>query len=115
MMKWQDIQEVLEGRNNRRSDAGAITGVFLTGAAIGVVAGMLLAPRSGKETRDKLKQGVKTGIDTTKDKANDAKDSAKASVGQAAEVAKRTVAEGKRATREVKRRSGGSNESEEEE
>lgn len=34
----------------------------LVGAAAGFVAGVLLAPKSGKETRDDLKKGAKEGV-----------------------------------------------------
>ncbi len=38
-----------------RDDASSTLASFLIGAAVGAGLGLLLAPRSGKETRDKLK------------------------------------------------------------
>lgn len=39
---------------------------MILGAAAGVVAGIFLAPKSGKETREDLKKQGKEAIDTTK-------------------------------------------------
>lgn len=37
---------------------GSSTGAFLFGAALGAVAGLLFAPRSGEETRQELEEGA---------------------------------------------------------
>ena len=37
------------------------TALILGGLAVGVAAGMLLAPRSGKETRSNIRRGVRAG------------------------------------------------------
>ena len=37
--------------------------VFLFGLGVGAGLGVLLAPKSGQETRDKIADGVKTGVD----------------------------------------------------
>ena len=42
-----------------KSSTGKYVGVALLGAALGAVAGVLFAPRSGKETRRQIKQGAK--------------------------------------------------------
>ena len=44
---------------------------LLTGIAVGIGIGMLLAPDKGSETRDKLSQSLKDLGDTIKDKAVD--------------------------------------------
>jgi gas vesicle protein len=47
------------------------TGKFLTGfvigGAIGAIAGILLAPKSGKETREELAKGAKEAAERTKE------------------------------------------------
>jgi gas vesicle protein len=50
------------GENNKDSHFWDSLLTFMAGAAAGFVAGILLAPASGKETRKKIKdQAVKTG------------------------------------------------------
>ena len=39
------------------------TAFILGGLAVGVAAGMLLAPKSGKETRSGIKRGARAGYD----------------------------------------------------
>ena len=39
------------------------TALILTGLAVGVAAGILLAPKSGKETRSDIRRGVNAGYD----------------------------------------------------
>ena len=43
---------------------------FLVGAAVGTAAGLLLAPRSGKKTRMKIKDESKRMVDDVAKKAN---------------------------------------------
>lgn len=40
---------------NRASAVGTMALMFVGGAVLGAVAGMLLAPKSGKETREEIK------------------------------------------------------------
>ena len=40
--------------SDNKSDLGGVLGAFLAGALIGVGVGLLLAPKSGKETRRQL-------------------------------------------------------------
>lgn len=61
------------GRKNRSGREETVSAVawFLTGAAIGVTAGMLLAPKSGRDTRrylsDKTQQGREAVAQTGSD------------------------------------------------
>ena len=94
---------MLDWRNSRsKPDAGAVAAVLLMGAVVGAAAGLLLAPQSGEQTRARLKQKAKGSVDKTVSKTNEVRNAAEANFNQAAEVARRTVAEAKRATREVK-------------
>lgn len=53
----------------------AVAGVA-AGAAVGAVGGILLAPKSGKETRENIKNASKQAVNTVSDKALDAKSKA---------------------------------------
>ena len=62
---------------------------FVTAAAAGVAAGMLLAPKSGKETRDELKAKA----DETKARANDTATRLKGAVKDGYESVRHTAGE----------------------
>ena len=55
---------------------------FLIGAAVGTATGLLLAPRSGKKTRMKIKDETKRMADDAVKKANESIDSAKKALNQ---------------------------------
>lgn len=55
----------------------AIAAGIVAGSAVGVVTGLLIAPRSGKETREDIANMTKEGIETTKDKIGDMTDTVK--------------------------------------
>jgi gas vesicle protein len=57
---------------------GVVKGGFLFGAVAGVVAGLLLAPRSGRETREQLfgQAGISGQVDRIKGAIGAGKDSA---------------------------------------
>jgi gas vesicle protein len=65
-----------------------LKGAFL-GAVAGAVSGLLLAPKSGKETRS----DIKTKAVSTKDKAVDQADKAKDAVEEKAKNARRVIDE----------------------
>ncbi|MDP3090559.1 MAG: YtxH domain-containing protein [Nitrospira sp.] len=55
----------MENRTEKRSSTGVVLVGFLSGAICGVIAAVLIAPRSGKETRRsivKLAQEVEEGV-----------------------------------------------------
>jgi gas vesicle protein len=47
----------------QNNTTGLLVAGLLFGAAVGVAAGLLLAPQSGNKTREILKQGFATGAD----------------------------------------------------
>ena len=47
----------------QNSTTGLLVAGLLFGAAIGVAAGLLLAPQAGNKTREILRQGMVTGAD----------------------------------------------------
>jgi gas vesicle protein len=53
---------------------------FLVGMAIGVIAGLLLAPRSGQQTRKYLRERSNTGLDYLNQKAGKLRESAEGMV-----------------------------------
>ncbi|MGO8788274.1 MAG: YtxH domain-containing protein [Terriglobia bacterium] len=52
-------------------NSGASVGFFLAGLGIGAVIALLLAPRSGKETRDLIAQKAEEGRDYVKTKSDE--------------------------------------------
>lgn len=104
MVRLQDIQDILEGRN-KRSDAGSTVTALTVGAAMGAVAGVLLAPRSGKETRDRIMQKTSRSIDDKKEKIENARDKTQEKVDQAADVATTAADQEKQMVKDAQRRS----------
>ncbi|MCL1876472.1 YtxH domain-containing protein [Candidatus Saccharibacteria bacterium] len=76
--------------NKSKAKGFAMGAVF--GAAVGVVAGLLTAPKSGKETRADIKEKAGEAKDFTVKKAGEAKEFA----GQKFEVAKKSGKEWKK-------------------
>ncbi|WP_246073853.1 YtxH domain-containing protein [Fluviicola chungangensis] len=61
-----------EEKNKKKSgNASKIVGSLVAGAAVGLAAGILLAPDKGKNTRAKLMKDAEDRTDKLKDKAND--------------------------------------------
>lgn len=46
---------------------------FIIGVSLGVIAGLLCAPRPGRETRDELRRGALDGLDYVSDEATKAR------------------------------------------
>ncbi|MDQ1328288.1 MAG: hypothetical protein QG641_1573 [Candidatus Poribacteria bacterium] len=59
-----------------RDDIGKIVIAFFAGATMGAIAGLLLAPSSGSETRQKIKDATVTAKDKAVEKFEEAKDGA---------------------------------------
>jgi|SRR5579859_5955348 len=57
-------------------DGGASFVWFLAGLGLGVVAGVLYAPRSGEETREVLRARAEEGREYVRNRARDARDQA---------------------------------------
>lgn len=86
-----------EAFENHGSDSSFLLG-FLAGAALGVVAAILYAPKSGEETRghlkdlaDQQKQNLSNQWENTKGKAGEAVNAAREKLDAAAEQAKTVV------------------------
>ena len=73
-----------------KSTGKAIVG-FIFGAAVGVAAGMLFAPRSGVETRKKLEKKAKEYSEDITKKVTEKIDDLKGSVNELANEAKAKV------------------------
>ena len=59
--------------SDKKSGAGKFALGALIGAAVGTVAGILTAPKSGKETRDDIKRKAGEAKDAAGEKAEDLK------------------------------------------
>lgn len=112
MVRWQDIQEVVDGSKRRRS-RNSHFGVLAIGTAIGAAAGLLFAPHSGRVTRMKIKLKTKAEADKGKEKVHDIKEEvvnkakdAKDAAADTKEATKSAIDEGKRAARESKENNG---------
>jgi gas vesicle protein len=55
---------------------------FIIGVGLGVIAGLLCAPRPGRETRDELRRGALDGLDYVSDEATKARASAERWLGK---------------------------------
>lgn len=80
MMIIRDIVDMVnkEKRKTERTRAAKCAAGYALGlvavAAVGVAVGMLFAPKSGKETREDIKEKVTDSIETIKDKAQKVKE-----------------------------------------
>ena len=70
---------------------GARTRLVLIGLGAGALAGLLLAPKSGKLLRKDLKRGYDDALDTVGDWADEAKDRVGAASDRVREVASRSA------------------------
>jgi len=64
-------------KDEKSGNLSKVVGTLVAGAAVGVAAGILLAPEKGKKTRAKLMKDAKDLTDKLKKKADDGIDSIK--------------------------------------
>ncbi len=77
----------------RNHHCGSVFGAFVGGAIIGGVVALLLAPRSGAETRGMIRDFVDDEMDMVKDKAAAARDYAMDEIGKYKRKARRAVSQ----------------------
>jgi gas vesicle protein len=85
-----------DNQNNHSSPLGGYLAAFAIGALAGAVTALLLAPRSGKETRQMIAdrgQKFKDDAQKTYEQAKDYIGSAKAKISDAVEAGKEAVSE----------------------
>lgn len=75
--------------SSESSNIGTAITFLLIGLGAGALAGLLLAPKAGKQLRKDLKRGFEDAKDTLDDWADDAKDHLRDVGDRAREVAKR--------------------------
>ncbi len=80
---------------------------FVGGAILGGVVALLLAPRSGAETRGKIRDFVDDEIDAIKDKALDAREFAEETIDKYKRKARRAVGQLEEMVEEAKGCAGG--------
>lgn len=66
--RFEDVLEALSGRTSRNQAAKAVAGLGI-GLAIGALAGLLFAPKSGRETRQDVRDAAEKGARIVKEKA----------------------------------------------
>jgi gas vesicle protein len=108
MVRWQDLQDVIDNRGRQSGNTGSTIAAVTAGAALGLVAGLLLAPKSGRETRDQLLQKTKHSMDEGQEKIEEARDKVQEKADKVADTASQAVDREKEAVKEVQRRSNNS-------
>jgi len=68
---------------------------FAAGLSAGALASMLLAPKSGSETREQIKSKIQNARTKTKEKVDDSKDMVKDRIEEVKGKAKQTADEGR--------------------
>jgi len=68
MSKMDDVLDALSGRTRKINVKKTATGLG-TGLALGALAGLLFAPRPGRETREEIVRTAEKGAKVVKDKA----------------------------------------------
>ncbi len=85
-----------------KNDKGAyMTLGMIFGTVVGMGAGMLLAPSSGKETRDKIKSKAMTARDTAKEQLTQKRDMAKEKLNKSLDKSKDMINKTADKTKEV--------------
>lgn len=84
-------------------DTFSKAGIFLGGLAIGSLVGILFAPSSGKETRDKIKEGYKSLEEKTKEKMDEIKAVTKSQLDKIKDAATDAIHRGKDAFHKEKK------------
>ena len=86
------------------SDKGSLAAAFMAGTALGVVAALLMAPKSGEETREDIKETLGDAKDKVTQTVGDTKENAKSKISEAVDTTKTVAKESKRAAKDAKER-----------
>jgi gas vesicle protein len=86
---------------SRTNWEGTATGVVI-GLGVGVALGMLLAPKSGQETRDQIAGTVREGLDNALAKGQDLANRAQQTLDDARDHVKEAASAGEQAYRKAK-------------
>lgn len=90
--------------SDSNSGKGSLAAAFMAGTALGVVAALLMAPKSGEETREDIKDTLGDAKDKVAKTVGDTKDTAKTKLSEAVDTTKTVAKEGKRAAKDAKER-----------
>ncbi|ULA65066.1 MAG: YtxH domain-containing protein [Nitrospira sp.] len=80
---------------DERGSSATVLVAFLSGAALGAVAALLLAPQSGRESREQLRGYARRAEDNLRDFAGRAEDNLRDLAGRAGETFDEVVEQGK--------------------
>jgi gas vesicle protein len=91
---------------SEKSEMGVGTAIiaFLVGSAIGIGTGILIAPKSGKETRTNIKRKTRDSVNKAGEKLQHGKDVAKSKIDDTVSKTKLIAAETKQAAKDAKDR-----------
>ena len=89
---FQEIIDTLNGSAQRRARRNTAIGIT-AGVLVGAIAGLLFAPKSGKETRADIVEGVKVGEEAVKEVAHNIAEATKEKVSAIKTKFKKTAKE----------------------
>lgn len=89
-------------RNGSASMSSAPMTAFLMGSLLGVAAGLLFAPKTGKESREMIKNAARENYNKMQDSARRGKEAAVSSVNTAIDKTKGAINRGQHAADDTK-------------
>jgi gas vesicle protein len=95
-----EVLGVFNGKNQKRAARNTAAGLGL-GIVLGAVAGLLFAPKSGKETREDIRVAAEKGAETVKETVVKGAEVVKETAEKSAKVVKETAVTGAKIVRET--------------
>jgi gas vesicle protein len=108
-MIFKDLHDLVYREKMKRERANAVkkfavgAGIFAGAVAIGVVTGIMIAPKSGKETRKDLMKKAEETVESIKSAVHKTSDTVKASAADVAQNAKEAVKDAQAKAKDVKK------------
>jgi len=89
-------------RNDTATMNNGPMAAFFIGSLLGVTAGLLFAPRSGRESREMIKQTARDNYNKMQEKEKKGKEAATATVNQAVDKTKGAISRGQQSAEDMK-------------